>query len=113
MRIFLVLGCLACLATIAQAQAPLSDITAVRMSASQIAAHNSALEPTDPTFIKCVRAEAPGSLVQRRVCRTQEDWNSRAEAGQREARDIVDSIQARGSSYPQEPAGSIIPVGSN
>lgn len=85
----------------------------VQMTLAQISAHNAQLSNADPAFIKCVRSEGPGSLVKRRVCRTNEDWNARMASAGREARDIVDSIQTRGSSYPQEPAGSLVPLGPN
>jgi hypothetical protein len=111
MRNHVIVVCLALSASVAHAGQEADAQGPVRMTPSQIAAYNSSLEPTDPVYIKCVRTEAPGSLVPRRVCRTQQDWESRASAAQREARDIVDSIQTRGSTHGQEPPGTIIPVG--
>lgn len=113
----LAIGCLTLLASTASAEPPATSQVAqtgsVEMTLSQIAAHNSQLAPSDPTFIKCVRSERAGSWVKRNVCRTNEDWDKRATAATQEARDIVDSIQTRGSSYPQEPPGSLVPLGPN
>lgn len=85
----------------------------VRMTPTQIADYNSALTPTDPGFIKCVRTENPGSMVKRRICRTNADWNDRAANASDEARAIVDSVQLHGASQSQEPAGSLVPLTPN
>ena len=104
----------AALPAAAQDRAPLSGAqSAVRMTATEIADYNAALAPTDPGFIKCVRMENPGSMVKRRVCRTNADWNQRADTASQEARDIVDRIQLHGSSYPEEPPGSLVPLTPN
>lgn len=85
-------------------------VDAVTMTSSQIDDHNATLDRSDPQFIRCVRDGRTGSLLKRKVCRTNTDWDRRAEAGNREARDIVNSIQLHGSTHGEEPAGSIQPI---
>lgn len=92
---------------------PANPHVAIRMTPTEISAHNASLAPADPQFIKCVRAENPGSMVKRRVCRTNADWTQRADIASREARDIVDSIQLHGSTRGQEPVGSLVPATPN
>lgn len=106
-------GCLALLFAVpAHADDPEAQSDGpVRMTPSQIADYNAALQPSDPAFIKCVRTEGPGSLVKRRVCRTNGDWEARAATANQDARDIVERINSSGSTHGQEPAGSLIPTG--
>lgn len=115
MRLMLTIGCISLMSSAALAGPATSSPAqngAVRMTQSQIAAHNSQLAATDPSFIKCTRMEGPGSFVKRKTCRTNEDWERRATLATQEARDIVDNIQLRGSSNSQEPPGSLFPMAS-
>ena len=114
MRHYTGAGCL--LLTLAASHVAAGESTAqsddaVRMTPSQIAAYNAALEPSDPAYIKCVRTEPPGSLVPRRVCRTKGDWDARAAVANQDARDIVERLNTSGSTHGQEPPGSTFPVG--
>ena len=114
MRHHIAAGCLALLLAAPQAHAgdsapPLDG--PVRMTPSQIAEYNATLGPSDPAYIKCVRTEPPGSLVKRKVCRTNADWDSRASVANQDARDIVDRLNTSGSTHGQEPPGSTFPVG--
>jgi hypothetical protein len=66
------------------------------MSRSEIRAHNATLKSDHPFFIRCVKAEATGSLVKRNVsCRTNRKWAAAEEAGNREARDIADQMSSK------------------
>ena len=106
---------LACASIAAHAEEATPTTTgdgAVVMTSAQISDYNASLANSDPAFIKCVRLEKTGSLLKRRVCRTNGDWDSRARVGNLEARDIVDRILTGGSTHGEEPAGSIGPVGS-
>lgn len=119
---FIVCGTLLFLGGVANAQAPSpasanpnlpgSDLP-VRMTPAEILKYNAGFAATDSRFIKCVRTENPGSMVKRRICRTNEDWDQRAENASDEARAIVDNIQLHGSTHGQEPADSIVPLTPN
>lgn len=85
----------------------------VRMTPTQITDYNASLSATDPLFIKCVRQENPGSMVKRRVCRTNADWDQRAASASQEARDIIDKVNLNHSTHGQEPPGTIFPVAPN
>ncbi len=116
MRHFLLLGLFALQPSGLGAQEPAArslPSDAVRMTSAQISLYNADLAPTDPQFIRCIRSEAPGSLVKRRTCRTNADWETRASAASDEARAIVDNIQTRGFSVSEEPAGSLVPLTPN
>lgn len=80
----------------------------VRMTPTQITDYNASLSASDPLFIKCVRQENPGSMVKRRVCRTNADWDQRAASATQEARDIIDKVNLNHSTHGQEPPGSVI-----
>lgn len=109
-----VFSCAICLAASAAAgdpaPPPTSSTGTVRMTMAQIAAYNASFEATAPEFIKCVRVEGPGSMVKRRVCRTNADWRQRSASAMQEARDIVDAIQLHGSTHGEEPPGSVVPA---
>ncbi len=106
----IVLGCVLFVSVSAAAQDASAPDTLTLMSSKEIAAHNASLDPSDKTFIKCVRSERPGSLVKKRYCRTNADWDRRAEIANRDARDIVDRILTSGSTHGEEPAGSLVPA---
>lgn len=111
---FLALGCAGLVAIAANASEPAAPPTTsagtVRMTTSEISEYNGKFAATDPEFIKCVRIEGPGSMVKRRVCRTNADWSERSTAAQHEARYIVDAIQTHGSTHGEEPVGSVVPA---
>lgn len=100
------------LAAAAAAQEPAPTLVEgpVRMTSAQISAYNAELNSADPQFIKCVRIEAPGSLVKRRVCRTNADWEQRADSATQDARNFVEDVQQRSFSTSQEPPGSVFNV---
>lgn len=109
-----ILGSMMILAGAASAQEPATPTAVtdgpVRMTSAQISAYNANLGASDPHFIKCIRSEPPGSLVKRRVCRTNADWEQRADNATEDARNFVEGVQQRGFTSPQEPVGSIFPV---
>lgn len=112
-RLILICGLLAAGGPVFSQQAvgpPSSANGVVRMTPQEIKNYNANLAKSDTAYIKCVRTQGPGSLVKRRVCRTNEDWDKRAVAAAQEARDIVDYVQTHGSSNSVEPAGSIGPA---
>ena len=66
------------------------------LSQAEIREHNARLTRDDPYYIRCIRSEAPGSLVKRRAsCRTNQKWASADEAGNREARDVADAMRSK------------------
>lgn len=63
------------------------------MTSSQIKAFNAGLESIHPYFIRCRKTEVIGSLVKKlRVCRTNEQWKASADAGNANAREILDAM---------------------
>lgn len=85
----------------------------VRMTPAEISDYNASLAASDPLFIKCVRQEGPGSMVKRRVCRTNADWTQRAANATQEARDIIEKVNLHHSTHGQEPPGTVFPVTPN
>jgi hypothetical protein len=72
------------------------------MTPTEIAAHNAALAPTDPDFIKCRKTLEIGSLVKKnRVCRTNAKWKEVIENSSQNARATVEAMgsKASGASY--------------
>ncbi len=75
---------------------------AVRMKASEIAAYNANLTRDHPNYILCVNSEKTGSLVKKKVCRTNQEWARLAEAGNRDARETAETMN-KGWSHSFEP----------
>ena len=68
------------------------------MSQSDIRAHNAELSRNHPFYIRCVKSEAPGSLVKRnRSCRTNQQWSAAENAANDEARAIADHMRSKAS----------------
>ena len=68
----------------------------IKMTGSQIREYNSHLDHKHPNYIRCVSVEATGSLVRKRsVCRTNQQWTTADDAGNREARDISDAMRSK------------------
>ena len=71
----------------------------IKMTASQIREYNSHLDRHHPNYIRCVRVEDTGSLVRKRsVCRTNQQWATADEAGNREGRDIAEAMRSKAAS---------------
>ena len=69
-----------------------------KMSQSAIRAHNAELPRNHPYYIRCVKSEAPGSLVKRNLsCRTNLQWSAAENAANDEARDIADEMRSKGT----------------
>lgn len=63
------------------------------MTSSEIKAFNEGLEATHPNYIRCRKTEVIGSLVKKlRVCRTNAQWRRSIDAGNAEAREVVDAM---------------------
>lgn len=107
------LALFACAAAAQEAPTGENPNAPVRMTPGEIAAYNADLAASDPLFIKCVRQEGPGSMVKRRVCRTNADWSQRAANATQEARDIIEKVNLHHSTHGQEPAGTVFPVTPN
>lgn len=68
------------------------------MTRSEIRAYNARLERAHPAYIRCDRRLETGSLVKKvETCRTNEEWRRMEVVGNDEARDIVDRVNASGS----------------
>ena len=68
----------------------------ITMTGSQIREYNSHLDRDHPNYIRCTRVEETGSLVRKRaVCRTNQQWAIADEAGNREARDISETMRSK------------------
>ena len=82
------------------------------MTNASIAAHNAALGPADPAFIKCRRIALAGSLVKKaRVCKTNANWKKVWQVGNQDARDTYDAMN-KGSSNSIEPVDEFTPRGA-
>lgn len=70
-----------------------------KMSAREIRAYNASLTRDDPAYIRCKVESETGSLVRAKsVCRTNAEWRRTEDIGNRDARDIVDTVNSSGSS---------------
>jgi hypothetical protein len=66
------------------------------MTPTEIAAHNAALAPTDPDFIKCRKTLEIGSLVKKnRVCRTNAKWKEVVANSSQNARDTAEAMTSK------------------
>lgn len=79
--------------------APVQEITEPNpreMNRDQIREHNASLEATDPNFIRCERVTEMGSLIaRRRDCRTNAQWSAAEDAGNEEARRVIDHTRSK------------------
>jgi hypothetical protein len=81
----------------AQESAPPARVPST-MTPTEIAAHNAALAPTDPNFIKCRKTLELGSLVKRnRVCRTNAKWKEVIANSSQNARATVEAMGSKAS----------------
>ncbi len=63
------------------------------MTSSEIKAYNQGLKTADANYIRCRQTEVIGSLVKKlRVCRTNEQWRASTEAGNANAREMLDAM---------------------
>ena len=77
---------------------PSQPESANKMGPTRIREHNTGLDPSHPSFIRCVKSEETGSLVRKRsMCRTNQDWAAADEAGNLEAREIAEAMRSKGS----------------
>jgi hypothetical protein len=66
------------------------------MSRSEIRAFNAKLEKGHPYYIRCERDADTGSLVKRNYsCRTNEQWEKAENAGNDNARDLMDRMSTK------------------
>ena len=71
------------------------------MTASEIRAYNANFKRDDPHYIRCERSRVTGSLVKKHTsCRTNAEWQSKDDLGNKEARDFIDDAKMGGSSGP-------------
>lgn len=71
---------------------------AARMSVAEVKAFNAGLDPRHAYYIRCRPVKVTGSLVKRgHVCRTNEQWTSMAENGNRQASELVDYARTKPS----------------
>ncbi|MGQ3102028.1 hypothetical protein [Sphingopyxis solisilvae] len=85
----------------AQEKAALAEMPST-LTRTQIAAHNAALAPADPDYIKCRKVLETGSLVKKyRVCRTNAKWREVIANSSQNARATVEAMssKASGASY--------------
>lgn len=69
------------------------------MTRAQIRDYNAKLDRAHPAYIRCDRQLETGSLVKKvTTCRTNEEWRRVEGVGNDDARDIVDRVNASGSS---------------
>lgn len=70
-----------------------------KMNAREIRAYNASLPRDHPSYIRCKVEGETGSLVRARsACRTNEEWRRVEDIGNKDARDIVDTVNSAGSS---------------
>ncbi len=63
------------------------------MTSSEIKAFNQGLAAADANYIRCRKTEVIGSLVKKlRVCRTNQQWRASIEAGNTNAREILEGM---------------------
>lgn len=75
---------------------PATEPNPKKMSQSAIRAHNAELSRNHPYYIRCVKSEAPGSLVKRNLsCRTNQQWSATENAANDEARVIADAMRSK------------------
>ncbi len=68
------------------------------MTRGEIREYNAKLERSHPAYIRCDRRLETGSLVKKvDTCRTNDEWRRMEVVGNDEARDIVDRVNASGS----------------
>ena len=71
------------------------------MTASEIRVYNANFKRDDPQYIRCERSLVTGSLVKKHTsCRTNAEWQSKDDLGNKEARDFIDDAKMGGSSGP-------------
>lgn len=84
----------------AVAEAPAMSPGPHTMSRSQIRAYNSGLSRDDPAYIRCKVEQETGSLVRSHsTCRTNAEWRRVEDQNNADARDMVDRVNASGSSH--------------
>lgn len=70
-----------------------------KMNAREIRAYNAAFTRDDPAYIRCKNETETGSLVRAKTaCRTNREWRRVEDIGNKDARDIVDTVNSSGSS---------------
>ena len=85
-------------ATAAQPADIMSEQRVAVMTRTEIRDYNARLERAHPAYIRCDRRLETGSLVKKvTTCRTNEEWRRVETIGSDEARDIVDRVNASGS----------------
>jgi len=63
------------------------------MTSSEIKAYNQGLAIADANYIRCRKTEVIGSLVKKhRECRTNEQWRKSIDAGNTNARELLDAL---------------------
>jgi hypothetical protein len=94
----------------AQPSEVMSEARAAVMTRSEIREYNAKLERSHPAYIRCDRRLETGSLVKKvDTCRTNEEWRRVETVANDDARDIVDRVNASGSSRGIEtPVGPAI-----
>lgn len=76
--------------------APSSDVHPARMSGAKIRAWNAGRNSQDPNFIRCERRAETGSWAKRTLsCRTNMQWSKAGEAGNQQARDLMESSKSK------------------
>ena len=81
--------------------APVITKGSTPMTASEIRAYNANFKRDDPHYIRCERSLVTGSLVKKHTsCRTNAEWQSKDDLGNKEARDFVDDAKMGGSNGP-------------
>ncbi len=85
-------------ATATQPADVMSEARVAVMTRSEIREYNAKLERSHPAYIRCDRRLETGSLVKKvDTCRTNEEWRRVEIVSNDEARDIVDRVNASGS----------------
>lgn len=80
---------------------PVISKGATAMTAAEIRAYNANFKRNDPQYIRCERSLVTGSLVKKHTsCRTNAEWQSKDDLGNKEARDFVDDARMGGQSGP-------------
>lgn len=62
---------------------------------AEIALANAKLDRNDPNYVRCKVSGETGSLVKKhKICRTNAEWRRASDAGNRAAREVIDSGSA-------------------
>ncbi len=77
----------------------LLDRSPSEMTSSEIKAFNQGLTAADANYIRCRKTEVIGSLVKKlRVCKTNQQWRTAIDAGNTNARELLDALSKAPSS---------------